>query len=142
MLIFSLNNLICIHILFHLLFGFYFIYLVLSCLRHFNSWYFDWSILISIFFILRSFHCTILTSHWINLLVCLALSYVMNSIWFFSFMGYLIMLVYILNRWILLLIAERSLLILKFLLINISVWNKLFILYLLFIHIKLKVLML
>ena len=121
---------------------FYFVNLVLGCIGKFDSRNSHYTIIFSVFFILRSFHCPVLTPNWVNLLVCLALCYVKKLVFFFSGDWNVIVQIYIQNGRILaLLIVKRGLLVMKFLLINVFIWHNFLVLCLdvLIIYNELKV---
>ena len=116
MLVYFFNSLL------FFIFASYFVYLILSSLREFDSRY-SHKIVIVYIFILRAFHCAVLTSNWVIMLVYLALSNVMYFVIFNCWIWNVIMKVDIQNRRILtLLVIERGLLVMEFLLINVLVW--------------------
>ena len=105
-------------------FIFYIVNLVLGFIGKFDSWNSHYTIIFSVFFILRSFHCPVLTPYWVNLLVCLTLCYLKNLVFFFSGDWNVIVQINIQNGRILaLLIVKRGLLVMKFLLINVFIWH-------------------
>ena len=121
---------------------FYLVNLVLGCIGKFDSRNSHYTIIFSVFFILRSFHCPVLTPNWVNLLFCLTLCYLKNLVFFFSGDWNVIVQINIQNGRILaLLIVKRGLLVMKFLLINVFIWHNFLVLCLdvLIIYNELKV---